>query len=136
MVDDSKQERASSARSQVSRGWGNPGRLLRSGRFVWAVHVALFALFTLILLTFVYQVVFDRIGIITWVAVTAFLVEVIILLANGGRCPITVYNETLGIESARVSDAFLPRWIADRVFPIYGATFAIGLIVLLFRLTR
>ena len=119
-----------------SDGIGSPGRWLWSARFVWLAHVALFAIFTLVLLIFFFQVLFDRIGTMTWIAVTTFAVESVILLANGGRCPITVYNETLGAENARVSDVFLPKWVADRVFVIYGWAFAIALVGLLLRLAQ
>ena len=51
------------------------------------------------------------------------LIEGFILLANGWRCPLTVYAERLGAPSGSVTDLFLPRWLADRAFLVCGGTF-------------
>ena len=82
----------------------------------------------------IYEVLFDEITYLTWIAAVLFLSEGIILVISGGRCPLTVYAEKLGSPHGQVTDIFLPKWLADRVFQIYGSLFAIAIIVLLFRL--
>lgn len=46
---------------------------------------------------------------------------------NGGKCPPTAVAERHGAANGSVSDIFLPRWFADRIFPICGTLFLVGL---------
>ncbi len=62
----------------------------------------------------------------TWAAIAAIVVEGIVLALSGGRCPLTALAERLGASDGSVSDIFLPRWFADRIFPICGTAFLIG----------
>ena len=78
----------------------------------------------------------DRITAWTWVAVGLVLVESIVLVAFGWTCPLTILAERLGDGRGSVADIFLPRWIADRIFPICGTTYAIALVLLLIRVLR
>ena len=66
-------------------------------------------------------------------ALTAALSESVVFVANRGRCPLTGLAEDLGAESGRVSDIFLPRWLADRIPFIFGPPLAIGLMLLAWR---
>ena len=72
----------------------------------------------------------------TWVAVGLVLVESVVLAACGWTCPLTILTERLGAERGSVSDIFLPQWLADRIFPICGTTYAVALLILLFRLAK
>jgi len=110
--------------------------MLRSPRVVKALHILFFIVFNGFLLIFLYEVVADRITAFTTVALATFFVETIILVANRWKCPLTVYAEKLGLPSGRVTDVFLPRWIADRAFQIYGVIFAAGISLLVVRLLR
>jgi hypothetical protein len=49
------------------------------------------------------------------------------------HCPLTGLVESLGAESGRVSDIFLPRWFADRIPQIFGPLLAVGLFGLVVR---
>jgi hypothetical protein len=62
----------------------------------------------------------------TWCAMAAIVVEGIVLLLNGGRCPLTDVAERLGADDGSVSDIFLPKWFADRIFPICGTLYLVG----------
>ena len=59
--------------------------------------------------------------------------EVAVFAANRGRCPLTDLVESLGAESGRVSDIFLPRWFADRIPQLCGTPLLIGVLALLWR---
>jgi hypothetical protein len=69
----------------------------------------------------------------TGFALAAALGETTVFLANRGRCPLTGLVETLGAESGRVSDIFLPRWFADRIPLVFGPPLAVGLVALAWR---
>lgn len=107
---------------------------MRSRILIETFHTVVFILLSGLLFALLYEVIFDTITILTWLAVTAFVVEGLILLANGWKCPLTIYAEQQGSMHAQVTDIFLPKWFADRVFQIYGSLFAVAILLLAFRL--
>lgn len=90
------------------------------------VHTAIFAVLGTCVLYVLASGVVDHITLWTWWAIAAIVVEGIVLLMNGGRCPLTAVAEQLGAANGSVSDIFLPKWFADRIFPICGTLFLIG----------
>ena len=58
------------------------------------------------------------------------LTEVAVFVANRRRCPLTDLVERLGAENGRVSDIFLPRWLADRIPQLCGPPLLIGVVAL------
>lgn len=107
---------------------------MRSITFVKSVHTAIFVLLSGLLAVFLYEVIADDISILTWIAIALFIIEGIVLIANGWKCPLTTYAERLGAARGSVTHIFLPRWLAERVFPIYGGLFAAGLLLLALRI--
>ena len=90
------------------------------------IHTVIFVLLSCCVLYVFASGALNRITPWTWVAAVAIVVEGLVLVASGGRCPLTTVAERLGAVDARVSDIFLPRWFADRIFPICTAVFLIG----------
>jgi hypothetical protein len=90
------------------------------------VHTAIFAALSACVLHVLVSGAFGRITPLTWYAMAAIVVEGFVLLVNGGRCPLTAVAERLGATDGSVSDIFLPKWFADRIFPICGTLFVIG----------
>lgn len=108
--------------------------MLRSITFIKSLHMAIFILLSGALTLFLHNVIVDKVSTLTWIAVAVFLIEGVVLIANGWRCPLTTYAERLGASHGQVTDIFLPKCIADRVFQIYGGLFALGLVLLAVRL--
>jgi len=108
--------------------------MLRSLTFIRFVHTVIFILLSVILAVLLYEVIADRITPLTWIAVALFTGEGIVLIASGWKCPLTAYAESLGADHGQVTDVFLPKWFADRVFVIYGGLFAVALLFLVMRL--
>ncbi|NCJ06317.1 hypothetical protein GS597_07285 [Synechococcales cyanobacterium C] len=69
-----------------------------------------------------------------WVAVGLVLLESVVLMAAGWTCPLTLLAERLGAERGSVADIFLPKWFADRIFPVCGSMFGVAIAALLFRM--
>ena len=86
------------------------------------------------LVVFLHEVINDRITILTWIAIVLFLVEGVVLIFNGWKCPLTRYAEHLGSTHGQVTDIFLPIWFSDRVFIIYGALWAVALLLFAIRM--
>ncbi|MGA7194926.1 MAG: hypothetical protein WBW94_14970 [Anaerolineales bacterium] len=108
--------------------------MLRSIVFIKSIHTAIFVFLSGALAVLFYEVIVDKITILAWIAVTLFLIEGIVLMANGWKCPLTRYAERLGSTHGQVTDIFLPKWFADRVFPIYGTLWAAALLLLVIRM--
>lgn len=72
----------------------------------------------------------------TWMAVALLLVESIVLAVSGWTCPLTILAERQGALRGSVADIFLPKVLADRIFPVCGTLFVIALVLIAIRLVR
>jgi len=99
-----------------------------------AVHTAIFVILSACVLFVLFSSVSGRITGWTWAAVALVAVESVVLVSCGWRCPLTILAERMGAKRGAVTDIFLPKWFADRIFPICGTTFLIAIIVLVVRL--
>ena len=70
----------------------------------------------------------------TWIGIGFIALEGLVLLLNGWQCPLTVYAENLGTEDGSITDIFLPKWIADQMFKIFGTISVICLLLFIFRI--
>jgi hypothetical protein len=108
--------------------------MFRSPRFIKSIHALFFVVFNALLVIFAYELIVDRITAVSVLAVGVFIVEAIILAANGWKCPLTERAEDLGSASGRITDIFLPGWMAGRAFEIYGVLFATMIVLFSLRL--
>jgi len=100
------------------------------------VHTAVFWVLSGCVLYALFSGVADRITPWTWLAVGLVVLEGGVLVSSGWICPLTILAERLGAARGSVADIFLPKWFADRIFPICGTTFLIACVVLVMRLVR
>ena len=97
------------------------------------VHTVIFWILSLCVVYALVSGLADRITTWTWVAVGLVLIESVVLALSGWTCPLTNLAERLGDGHGSVADIFLPTWLADRIFPVCGTTYAIALVVLIVR---
>ena len=100
------------------------------------VHTIIFAVLSACVLIALFSGLMNRITSLTWAAVALVLVESAVLVSFGWKCPLTVLAESLGASQGAVADIFLPKWLADRIFPICGTTYAIALVLIVWRVFR
>jgi len=100
------------------------------------VHTVIFWILSACVLYVLFSGIADRITTWTWIALGLVLVESIVLAASGWTCPLTILTERLGAPRGSVADIFLPKWFADRIFPICGTTYGVALVLILLRLLR
>jgi hypothetical protein len=93
-----------------------------------AVHSAIFLVNATSVLHIFRVGVLNRRSRWTRVALFAAVGESIVFVMNRGRCPLTQLVEAMGAENGRVSDIFLPRWLADRIPQLFGPPLVIGLL--------
>ena len=108
--------------------------MLRSIAFIKTIHTIIFVVMNAALAMLLYEVTVDRITSLTWVAIGLFLIEGIVLIVNGWKCPLTIYVQRLSATHGPVSDIYLPTWFADRIVPLYSTLLAVGLLILVIRL--
>jgi hypothetical protein len=80
-----------------------------------------------------YSAITGRITRWTWIVCAAVIGEGGVLLLFGGTCPLRLLAEDLGEERGSVTDIFLPRWLADRIFLIFTPLAIFGMAVLVIR---
>jgi hypothetical protein len=97
------------------------------------VHTLAFFVLSGCVLLVLYSGALDRVTGWTWVAVGMIVLEGVALASCGGKCPLTVLAERQGAIRPGVADIFLPKWFADRIFPICGATFMLGCVLVAWR---
>jgi hypothetical protein len=107
--------------------------MVRSLVFIKAVHTAIFVFFSACIALVVFSAVTGVIGWLTWVAFALVLLEAIVFLGNGWRCPLTDYAERLGADNGSVADIFLPLWFAKRLPVIAGGIFGLASLGLMLR---
>ena len=98
------------------------------------IHTVIFAVLSCCVLYVVASGALDRITPWTWAAAAAIVVEGLVLVMSGGRCPLTTVAQRLGAADGSVADIFLPRWFADRIFPICTTVFLFGCALVAVRL--
>jgi hypothetical protein len=99
-------------------------------------HTVIFWFLSACVVYTLYSAVADRVSWLTWMAAGFVLVESVVLAASGWVCPLTLLAERLGADRGSVADIFLPRWLADRIFPICGTTYLIACLLLVARALR
>jgi hypothetical protein len=100
------------------------------------IHTVIFWILSACVLYALFSGVADRITPWTWVAVGLIVVEGVVLVVFGWTCPLTLVAERAGAVRGSVADIFLPKWFADRIFPICGTTYAVALVIILVRVFR
>jgi hypothetical protein len=103
---------------------------------VKVVHTVIFWVLSACVLHVLFGAVTGHITAVTWAAVGLVLVESVVLAVSGWTCPLTILTERLGAKRGSVTDIFLPKWFADRIFPICGTTFGVALVIILLRVLR
>jgi uncharacterized membrane protein YtjA (UPF0391 family) len=99
-------------------------------------HTIVYWILSLCTVYVLYSGIADHITKWTWIAVVLLLVESVILVVSGWTCPLTVLAERQGALRGSVADIFLPKWFADRIFPICGTTYAVALVLIVWRVLR
>ena len=97
-------------------------------------HTIIFWILSACVLYALFSGLADRITLWTWIAVGLLLIESVALAASGWVCPLTLLAERRGALHGSVSDIFLPKWIADRIFPICGTLYVVALVLIAWRL--
>jgi hypothetical protein len=97
------------------------------------VHTVVFWLLSVCVVYALFSGIANRITTWTWVAVSLLFLESVVLVVSGWTCPLTILAERQGAVRGSVADIFLPKWLADRIFPICGTAYGIALVLIVWR---
>ncbi|MCC6169280.1 MAG: hypothetical protein IT329_18815 [Caldilineaceae bacterium] len=89
-------------------------------------HTLVFFALTASIFYLLYSAIANRLTRWTGIALAALLVESAVMLLNKWQCPLRGWAEALGAERGSVTDIFLPRWLADRIFTLCTPLYALG----------
>lgn len=109
-------------------------QMSRTVLYIKLLHSFLFFLIALSTVYVFVTAVLNRINPLTWWAFGVAIIELLVLLFNGWRCPLTDLAEKKGAEVGSVADLFLPQWLSDYLFSIFGIVFVATCGLLVWRL--
>jgi hypothetical protein len=98
------------------------------------LHTIIFWALSACVLFTLYSGVVGPVSSWTWVAIVSLAIEGVVLAASGWTCPLTLLAERQGETRGSVADIFLPKPLADRIFPVCGTLYGVGLVLVLLRL--
>ncbi|MDZ7683566.1 MAG: hypothetical protein U5J63_18105 [Fodinibius sp.] len=102
--------------------------------YIKLIHSFLFFLIVASTIYVLITAAVDKINALTWWAFGVVLLELFALLLNNWRCPLTDLAESHGAEVGSVADLFLPHWLSERLFFVFGVLFLLTCLLLLCRL--
>jgi hypothetical protein len=98
------------------------------------LHTAIWLFYVLIILYTLYAAIMDRIDLYFLIAVCLVLLEGIILIKNGWRCPLTRIGGKYSSDVSIGFDIFLPKWLAKHNKTIFTLIFLASLILAIYRI--
>lgn len=102
--------------------------------YIKVIHAVLFFLISISTIYALITAALDQVNTLTWWAVGVVIIELLALMLNNWRCPLTDLAEQQGAEVGSVADLFLPGWLSDRLFGIFGILFVVTCLLLAYRL--
>ena len=98
------------------------------------VHTLIYVVMAVAVFTVIYCGIADRVDWLLYTSLGLVVLECIVFLGNGMVCPLTNMAKAHGAEKGYVFDAFLPeRWTQFTPL-VFGTLFAIGLVLVVWRL--
>ncbi|WP_020602041.1 hypothetical protein [Spirosoma spitsbergense] len=98
------------------------------------LHTVIWAFFVTVIGYVVYCGIADDISRYTWLAAGLVMLEGLVLLIFGGRCPLTILAQNYSDSDRDNFDIFLPNWLARYNKLIFTSLYVAGLILVGYRL--
>ncbi|MBD2756527.1 hypothetical protein [Spirosoma validum] len=98
------------------------------------LHTAIWAFFVTAIGYILYCGVANDISQYTWIAAGLVILEGLVLLVFGGRCPLTLIARNYSNSDRDNFDIFLPNWLARYNKLIFTSLYIAGLILVGYRL--
>jgi len=100
---------------------------------VRGVHTAIYLIMAASTFVLLYAGLTGFTGPVLWVALALLVVEVVVFVGSGMRCPLTALAVRCGAQTGHVFDTFLPERVTRYTFRFFGSVMALGLALLALR---
>ena len=100
------------------------------------IHTVIWAFFVVVILYVLYCGLADDINRYTWIAAGLVILEGLVLLVFGGRCPLTLIARRYSNSDRDNFDIFLPNWLARYNQLIFTTVYIVGLLLAGYRLLQ
>ena len=100
------------------------------------IHTAIWAFFVAVILYVLYGGLADQLTTYTCIAIGLVMVEGLVLLLFRGSCPLTLIARKYSDSDRDNFDIFLPNWLARYNKLIFTSLYAIGLLLVGYRLLQ
>lgn len=104
--------------------------------FTKLAHTAIWVFYALVFSYILYAGVWGELDSRLLVAVGLVVLEGIVLISFGWKCPLTIIGYRYSEEHEPGFDIFLPRWLAKNNKMIFSVVFAVEMVIILLRLAR
>lgn len=104
--------------------------------FVKLVHTIIWVFFVCVIGYVVYAGIYNQIGTTVWIAIGLVILEGIVILMNDGKCPLTDIGGRYTTDRNDAFDIFLPNWLAKYNKLIFTSIFAVGVVLVLYRVLQ
>jgi len=108
-------------------------RFLQSVFVVKLVHTLIFVFMSACITLVCHAAATGHVTGLTWAAFACVLLEAVVFVGNGWRCPLTDYAESLGAGNGSVADIFLPAALAKYLPVVASTVFGSAALVLIAR---
>ena len=97
--------------------------------FIKLIHITIFIFMSSCLIYILYSGITKTYNWALLLAISAILIEGIVLCFNRWQCPLTNLAMKYGDEKGSITDMFYPKWLVPHVFQLNTVLFVIGLIL-------
>jgi hypothetical protein len=98
------------------------------------IHTIIWLFMVSVIVYVLYCGLANDINVYTWIAISLVIVEGLVLLVFGGRCPLTIIARNYSDSDRANFDIFLPNWLARYNKLLFTSLYVVGLIVVGYRL--
>ena len=98
-----------------------------------AVHTTIYLVMAVSTFVLVYAGLTGAQGTWLWIALLLLVVETLVFVGNGMKCPLTGLAVRYGAEKGYVFDTFLPERATRYTFNFFGTVMVVGLGLLILR---
>ncbi|MDB5271298.1 MAG: hypothetical protein JWP58_4338 [Hymenobacter sp.] len=103
-------------------------------RLIRIIHTLVWAFFVAVIGYVLYSGLANKLTTYTWVASGLVLAEGGVLLLFHGRCPLTILARKYSHSERANFDIFLPEWLARHNQVVFTIIYAVGLVLVGYRL--
>jgi hypothetical protein len=105
-------------------------------RLFWVklIHTMIWVFFVGVIMYVLYCGIADDISRYTWIAAGLVVLEGLVLLVFGGRCPLTLIAQNYSDSDKDNFDIFLPNWLARYNKLIFTSLYVVGLMLVGYQL--